>query len=49
VDVWDACRSNRLYRAAMPESEVLEYLRAESGKHFDPSLVDTFISLQHAT
>ncbi len=46
VDVWDALCSDRPYRAAMPESEVLEYIRNGSGKHFDPALVEVFISLQ---
>ena len=46
VDVWDALCSDRPYRAAMSEPEVLEYIKNDSGKHFDPSLVKIFISLQ---
>lgn len=45
VDVWDALRSDRPYRNAMPKSEVLEYIRNNSGIHFDPSLVDVFMEL----
>jgi putative two-component system response regulator len=46
VDVWDALLSNRPYRAAISEREVLNYIKQNSGKHFDPSLVDVFISLR---
>ncbi len=45
VDVWDALSSDRPYRAAWPVERVREYLRAESGRHFDPRVVETFLSL----
>jgi HD-GYP domain-containing protein (c-di-GMP phosphodiesterase class II) len=45
VDVWDALRSDRPYRKAMPREEVLEYIRGKSGSQFDPSLVDVFMEL----
>lgn len=45
VDVWDALRSDRPYRGSMPEQEVLDYIRKDSGKHFDPALVEIFISM----
>lgn len=45
VDVWDALRSNRPYREAWPEKVVLQYLANESGKHFDPRLLETFLNL----
>lgn len=45
VDVWDALCSERPYRAAMPEPEVLEYIKQNAGIHFDPALVDVFINL----
>jgi putative two-component system response regulator len=45
VDVWDALSSDRPYRPALPENEVLEYIRNQSGLHFDPSLVPTFMEL----
>jgi putative two-component system response regulator len=48
VDVWDALRSDRPYRAAMPEKVVLDYLKNEAGRHFDPALVDRFISMRLA-
>ena len=43
VDVWDALRSDRPYRQGWPDDQVREYLRAESGSHFDPHVVDLFI------
>jgi putative two-component system response regulator len=46
VDVWDALRSERPYRHALPEFEVLEMIREESGTHFDPALVKVFLKMQ---
>lgn len=43
VDVWDALSSNRPYRPAWSADEVREKLLAESGKHFDPQVVTTFL------
>jgi hypothetical protein len=45
VDVWDALCSDRPYRQAWPEEEALTYIRQESGKHFDPRVVDAFMAL----
>ncbi len=45
VDVWDALRSDRPYRPAWSNDQVLEYLRAESGKHFDPQAVALFFEV----
>ena len=45
VDVWDALRSNRPYREAWSQTKVLDYLREQSGKHFDPQVLDAFIEL----
>ena len=45
VDVWDALRSDRPYRPAWPDDQVLEYLRSESGKHFDPQAVSLFFEV----
>ncbi|MBI4673103.1 MAG: PAS domain S-box protein [Chloroflexi bacterium] len=45
VDVWDALRSDRPYRPAWREDSVREYIRAQSGKHFDPKVVDEFLEL----
>lgn len=40
ADVWDALHSDRPYRAGWLREEVLEHIRAEAGKHFEPSAVD---------
>jgi HD-GYP domain-containing protein (c-di-GMP phosphodiesterase class II) len=45
VDVWDALRSERPYRKAWPEVKVREYLRGETGKHFDPQVLNMFLSM----
>ncbi|MDA8168716.1 MAG: PAS domain S-box protein [Nitrospiraceae bacterium] len=45
ADVWDALCSERPYRPAWPRQEVAEYLRRQSGKHFDPSVVEAFLGL----
>ena len=46
VDVWDALTSNRPYRKAMPQYEVRARIKADSGKHFDPVVVDAFMELK---
>jgi len=43
ADVWDALSSDRPYRKALPESEVLTYIKEKAGSHFDPHLVKIFI------
>ena len=43
IDVYDALSSDRPYRKALPKAQVLEYIRSESGKHFDPMVVNIFI------
>jgi HD-GYP domain-containing protein (c-di-GMP phosphodiesterase class II) len=45
VDVWDALTSDRPYQKAWPVAEVLAYIREQSGKHFDPEVVDAFLSV----
>ncbi|GAP14579.1 protein containg PAS domain S-box [Longilinea arvoryzae] len=45
VDVWDGLRSNRHYRSGWPEAEVIQYIQDQSGKHFDPKVVDVFLRL----
>jgi len=45
IDVWDALRSDRPYRKAWPEEKVIEYLKEQSGTHFDPKVVDVFLEL----
>ncbi len=45
VDVWDALLSDRPYRPAWTKERTMDYIRAESGKHFDPEVVSVFIRL----
>lgn len=45
VDVWDALRSDRPYRGSWPIEKVREYVIEESGKHFDPQIVDAFLQI----
>lgn len=45
VDVWDALSSDRPYRKAWKRAEVIQYLINESGKHFDPRVVNVFLAL----
>jgi HD-GYP domain-containing protein (c-di-GMP phosphodiesterase class II) len=45
VDVWDALRSDRPYRESWPLDKVREYIYSQSGKHFDPLVVDVFLKL----
>jgi HD-GYP domain-containing protein (c-di-GMP phosphodiesterase class II) len=45
VDVWDALSHDRPYREAWLPKKVLRYLRKQSGKEFDPQVVDIFINL----
>jgi putative two-component system response regulator len=43
ADVYDACTSKRVYKAAMCHQEVRSIIIEGSGSHFDPSIVDAFI------
>ncbi|HNF94683.1 MAG TPA: PAS domain S-box protein, partial [Anaerolineales bacterium] len=36
IDVWDALRSDRPYRAGWSAEKTRDYIQSESGKHFDP-------------
>ena len=45
VDVWDALTRDRPYRKAWPDDEALAYIRAGSGKDFDPKIVAVFSDL----
>ncbi|MBP1643639.1 MAG: putative sensor protein [Acidobacteria bacterium] len=44
VDVFDALTSDRPYRAARSRSEALDYIREQSGRHFDPAVVSAFLA-----
>jgi len=42
-DAYDAMSSDRSYRSAMPEKDILEILNRMKGIQFDPTLVDVFL------
>jgi putative two-component system response regulator len=42
ADVFDALGSKRCYKEAWNDEEILAQIRQESGRHFDPTLVDLF-------
>ncbi len=46
VDVWDALISDRPYRKALPHDEVRQRIKDDSGKHFDPVVVEAFMNLK---
>ena len=43
ADVYDALSSRRAYKDPWPESKVLDEVRRESGRHFDPELVEILL------
>jgi len=45
VDVWDALTSNRPYRDAWPKNRALEYILEQTGKHFEPRILDIFSTI----
>jgi len=45
IDVWDALVSDRPYRKGKPPEEVLEHIKADAGKHFDPQAVEAFLAM----
>jgi putative two-component system response regulator len=44
VDVFDALTMERPYKKAWSTESALELIKGQSGKHFDPSLVELFIN-----
>ena len=44
ADVFDALTSDRVYKRAMPLGKALDALREGRGTHFDPDLLDLFLS-----
>jgi putative two-component system response regulator len=45
ADVFDALTTERPYKKAWPVEEAVEYLKEQSGKHFEPKLIDLFIAI----
>ena len=44
VDNWDALTTDRPYRKAWSRETAIDYMREQSGKKFDPHIVDVFIT-----
>jgi putative nucleotidyltransferase with HDIG domain len=44
VDVWDAITSDRPYRKAWQKEVALQYIREQTGRHFDPEVVKVFLA-----
>lgn len=42
ADVFDALGSERCYKKAWPDEKIIEFIKVQSGKHFDPGLVQMF-------
>jgi putative nucleotidyltransferase with HDIG domain len=46
VDVWDALCHDRPYHPAWTEAKARDHIRDNSGRHFDPRVVDIFLQMQ---
>lgn len=46
ADVYDALRSDRCYKKAIPHRDVVELIKADRGTHFDPVAIDAFLELE---
>ena len=44
ADVYDALRSSRHYKNSMPHEKCVEIIEKEKGEHFDPLIVNAFLS-----
>ena len=45
ADVFDALSNKRVYKKAWTMEEIFELFKEESGKHFDPELIETFFQI----
>lgn len=45
IDVWDALISDRPYRKAWSKLDALNHIQNQSGKHFDPRVVNHFLMI----
>ena len=45
VDVWDALSSNRPYRPAWSQHQVLDYIQQQSNKQFEPEITRAFLDV----
>jgi len=45
ADVYDALISNKVYRNGIPHDDAVQAMRGARGKHFDPELIDAFVTV----
>jgi len=45
VDVYDALNSTRSYKDALSHNDAVSIIEKDSGKHFDPALVEVFVEI----
>jgi len=46
ADVYDALTSQRPYKEAFPHEQAVEIITADSGKQFDPKIIDVFLEVK---
>jgi putative two-component system response regulator len=46
ADVYDALISRRVYKPAFPHAQAVAMMEGERGRHFDPEVLDTFLTRQ---
>ena len=46
VDVYDALRSKRPYKEPFSHEKAVEIIKEDSGRKFDPNIVDVFLELE---
>ena len=49
ADVYDALISNRSYKKSWGEQKTLNYMQTQRGKHFSPSVLDSFFAVYDIT
>ena len=49
IDVYDALKSDRPYRSAWSQTQVLQYLREQAGREFDPNILKMFLQITEET
>ena len=45
ADVYDALMTRRAYKSPWSETMTLNYIKDQSGKHFDPEVVEAFLAI----
>jgi response regulator RpfG family c-di-GMP phosphodiesterase len=45
ADVYDALVSQRAYKEPWSDDKALAYVKEQSGKHFDPEVVEAFLAI----